>query len=760
MLAALKTIGEAIADAEFRDPWEQYWTPGKMADAQTVVVIRLVEREGEGGLDRVPDGDEDDQEQELVLDYTGTRLRSAGDPVDMARAYGYVYNHIRDQSLTQRVAGSPAKNLGYLMEWPDQEAIGDVRDAPLMRALREVFEREGDVIREGDESRGGVLDYFDTGDEDDGDEEDGDRSDERETLTPSSSEPVFLTIEVVDQSGASRWPGEIDAFREAARNYRRDKLATRSAGSGNTGEAVCSVCNERGPVYGAGAPLDRIYTLKRQGPFAGYNASEAWRNRPLCIECITAIETAWERFVGPQQYGLPGIRCKVIPYALPVSDGDEQLRTLIRHSRDDIIGTERYDGDEAKRPLARAWSGYRDEIDRGRVEDALRLSIIHYRKDQSRSHTMSLIDGVSQPGVERVEATAAAVTERPAYIAALRPGGPPEETGIRIAPSEREIWTGMWAYNLLAREASRSGDDPEPGDAQIWIEVTAALLTGGSLPFESVISAVADELRARIRSDRDQGIDRESDLNDPYYAPPFDGIHVAEIYVLLETLAACGVLDVEAGRESDSIDAKPTLRVTSLTAMSNDRTDRDDDQEQNDQDQNQELGSDAEYPSLGAAVEAYIDAHEPIAASPGRTAAFAMGVMSASLSSWQQRRDLNSTHLQNVDINSLSVDSLPRMRSKIWDKARTYNAQKGNYGTPWSDLHAIVDKAILDGESGGWEATRDDVQTYFIMGSVAGPRLSSLVESKQGDKDEDETADELPTEPESATEAEPEQLTD
>lgn len=755
MLAALKTIGEAITDAEFRDPSEQYWTPGKMADAQAVVVIRLVERESDA------EGDED---QELVLDYAGTRLRSAGDPVDMARTYGYVYNHIRDQSLTQRVAGSPAKNLGYLMAWPDQEAIGDVRDAPIVRALREVFDREGDVIRDGDESRDGVLAYFDTGDEngedENGETDEDDETDERETLTPSSSEPVFLTIEVVDQSGASRWPGEIDAFREAARNYRRDKLATRSAGSGNTGEAVCSVCNERGPVYGAGAPNDRIYTLKRQGPFASHNASEAWRNRPLCIECITAIETAWERFVGPQQYGLPGIRCRVIPYALPVPGGDEQLRTLIRHSRDDIIGTERYDGDEAERPLARAWSGYRDEIDRGRVEDALRLSIIHYRKDKSRSHTMSLIDGVSQPGVERIEATAAAVTEQPAYIAALRPGGPPEETGIRVAPSEREIWTGMWAYDLLAREASRSGDDPEPRDAQIWIEVTAALLTGGSLPFESVISAVADELRARIRSDRDQGIDRESDLDDPYYAPPFDGIHVAEIYVLLETLAACGVLDVEAARESDSIDAKPTLRVTSLTAMSNDRADRDDDQEQNDQDQNQELGPDAEYPSLGAAVEAYIDAHEPIAGSPGRTAAFAMGVMSASLSSWQQRRDLNSTHLQNVDINSLSVDTLPRMRSKIWDKARTYNAQKGNYGTPWSDLHAIVDEAILDGESGGWEATRDDVQTYFIMGSVAGPRLSSLVESKQGDEDEDETADELPTEPEIATEAEPEQLTD
>lgn len=723
LLPALRTIGETIGDEEFTDPYERYWTPGDMADTQAVVVVQLTER-------GAADGDEDETP---VYDHTGTRLRSAGDPVDMARTYGYAYNHIRDQSLTQRIAGSPEKNIKYMMQWVDQDEIGDVRDAPIVRALRDVFDRQGDEIRKD------ACAYFDT--DDDGDDDtDGeqDEQDERETLTPSSAEPVFVTVELVDADGTAHWPGEIDAIREGVRNFRRVKLANASAGSGNEGEAVCAVCDERTTVYGGGASLDRVYSLKKQGSFTGYNASDAWRNRPLCIECIDAIETAWERFVDPQQYGPPGVKAKVIPYATSAPGADEQLRDLIRRSRDDIIGTESYD-DEPDRPLARAWDGYRKAVDDGRTEGALRLAILFYSKEQSRAHTLAWIDGVSQHLVSRVEETAEAVVERPAYVAGLRPGGPPEETGIRVAPTERQIWTGMWAYDLLARESSRSGDDPEPSDDQIWIEVTAALLTGGSIPWETVISAVGAELRARIRRDREQGIEHESEIEDPYYAPPFDAIHVARAYVLLETLAELDVIDHRERRGSGGgIDRQPNHGHGDTDMSTDDTADR----------QQQYRDMDETYDSLGAAVEDYIERNPPIADSPGRTAAFAIGVMASALSAWQQNRGLNRTYLQTVDLDSVDIDRLPRMRSQIWEKAQTYNAQMGNYGTPWSDLHTIVDEAILAGERDGWGVSRDDVHTYFIMGSVAGARLNARVE-----REDDEAGIEAETAEQAAEQA-------
>lgn len=643
ILTALKHIGEAIAEGEYIDKWDQYYSPAKMRNAETIVVLRVVEQSaGE-------------------LAYDGSYLKDAGDPVEMAHELAYAYNHKRDKSLTQRVAGSPDKNVQYVLEWPTDESIGDASEADIITSLRQVFVKDyEDIVAD-------VSTHFD-----------GDGR-----LDPSSQEPVFITVEFRMSDGERMWPGDIQPIKEGIRNYYRDKAETMSAGSGNAGKTRCSVCDDVTEVYGAGTDMGGFFGLKKQGSFPEHNASEAWRHRPVCIDCITAIETAWDRFVTPQNYGAPGVRCRVFPYSLPVEGGLERLTALMNNARGDLLGTEGY-SDEPSRPLTSAWDHYMREVDLDMEEDVLRLAFLHYEKNQTRSSGMSWIDGVSKPYIGKIEEESTSVVESPIFRDGILVGGP--NSDIQIEPTEREIFTGMWAYSVLARESTRSGDDPEPAEDRFWLDVTQQLLTGCTIAYSALLSATADEICTR--ADRDL----ETEVEDGYYSPPLDTIHVAEVYHLIATLQQLELL------------ADPdTVYSTSMDELQD------------------------EYASLEDAVEAFIAGHESIDSSPGREAAFIVGVLASQLSSWQQQRGLNRTFLQNVTLETVNVGSLPKLKNKIWEKAKTYNAQMGNYGVPWTGVHSMMDEALLAGEEAGWDATRDELQTFFAMGATIGPRLSSRV---------------------------------
>lgn len=646
LLTALKQIGDTIAESEFIDKWDRYYSPGKMDGAESVVVINLQEKPNES------------------LTFKKVTLRDADDPVQLAHQTAYAYNHKRDQSITQRVAGSPRKNIIYVLEWPNQENIGDAADDDVISALRNVFEEEREAILEE------AMQYFEGSD----------------SLSPSSGNPVFVTVTVKRQGGQTDWPGDIPAVKEGIRSYYQSKIETTSAGTANTGVTECSVCGTRTDVYGAGATLDRLYSLKKQGWFPELNASLAWRNRPICIDCITAIETGWERFVMPQNFGAPGIRCRVIPYSLPVEDGQKRLGILIENARQDLLGTVA-GTDEASRPLSNAWDEYLQEVELDIQTDVLRLAFLHYRKDQTRSNTLNWIDGVRQPYVSKIAKTAASITTSPLYDARVLAGR--KEDDIQVSPTEREIFTGMWSYNTLARESTRSGDDPEPAERRFWLSVTQAMLTEGEVDFQALISAAATEIRHR--ADRDY----ESDVDDDYYSPPYDTIHISEVYCFVRTLSRLGILN-----ESDP------EGIQSMNDINDD------------------------YESLNAAVNAVLESHDSIDSSPGRRAAFILGVLASQLSSWQQRKRLNRTFMQNLSIESITPGSLPKLKTKIWEKAKTYNAQQGNYGIPWAGLHARMDEALIEGEEEGWQATRDEMQTFFTMGATMGPRLAQRVSDK------------------------------
>lgn len=642
ILESLQVIGETIAEEEFDEhPYATYYDPDALSGNQaieSVVVLRF-------------------EEDEDGLNYLGPRLVDPDEPLSMAIEYGYSnrYNQY-DHSLTQRASSSITKELDRLFAWPTSEEIGGAADEPLVVALDEAFEREADAIRDDIESREEAIEY-----------------------------KALLTVSLVDENG-ERYPGEVEVFNRGIRESYMATIETSSSAVECSGETRCTVCDELTRTFGLGANLDNAYTVKKQWPFPEYNSSLAWQSRPLCIDCVVDIEVALDHFIGAQDYGAPGVRCRVIPYALPVDGASERLRRLVKNGREPLIGTG--NEQERKRPLSAAWDAYRGEVELGIEDDFLRLAFTHYVRDSAKTHGVAWIDGISTDQVRELETTAETVLDESPVFEQKQLPKP-------NSPNERQIFTGMWLFGLLTEEIDSNHDGENTGDDSQWAEYTERLLTNGTIPHDAVVASVVREARARWRARL------EDEENYPY-----DGFHIANAYAFLRTCAEHGVL--RDARTEHSM--KPELL-------------------------------DGEYISFGAGLKEFVDAHPSIATSPGRKAGFILGAAAAQLSNWQIRRGLNRTFVQNRDVARLTTERLTEWQTYVWEKAKTYNAQAGNYGVPWSDAESLFHEAVLIGENEGWNATNDEIRYHYILGVNVGPNVARRARE---DRDDSESSDPLP----------------
>jgi death-on-curing protein len=436
ILESLQVIGETIAEEEFDEhPYATYYDPDALSGNQaieSVVVLRF-------------------EEDEDGLNYLGPRLVDPDEPLSMAIEYGYSnrYNQY-DHSLTQRASSSITKELDRLFAWPTSEEIGGAADEPLVVALDEAFEREADAIRDDIESREEAIEY-----------------------------KALLTVSLVDENG-ERYPGEVEVFNRGIRESYMATIETSSSAVECSGETRCTVCDELTRTFGLGANLDNAYTVKKQWPFPEYNSSLAWQSRPLCIDCVVDIEVALDHFIGAQDYGAPGVRCRVIPYALPVDGASERLRRLVKNGREPLIGTG--NEQERKRPLSAVWDAYRGEVELGIEDDFLRLAFTHYVRDSAKTHGVAWIDGISTDQVRELETTAETVLDESPVFEQKQLPKP-------NSPNERQIFTGMWLFGLLTEEIDSNHDGENTGDDSQWAEYTERLLTNGTIPHDAVVAS-------------------------------------------------------------------------------------------------------------------------------------------------------------------------------------------------------------------------------------------------------------------------------
>lgn len=695
MQAALRTIGQAIIDDEYTTEYEPYYTASPIAgpdkDVESVLVIRF---------ERIADR----------VEYLGTEVIQPEDsPEATANTFGYVYSSGKtDNSVTKRLTETrPAdERFPALVRWFDKDVLGDeLLSQPEIAGVRNILREELGATHERIEQDITALAH---------------RIEYRALLTLS-----------ITEEGEERYVGELAPYNEGMKRWAAQDLRTKSTAKDSYGYARCSICDAETECFGLGAKMAEQYTVKQQWPFPEVNSSEAWRNRPLCLECITAIEVASDRFLEPQQYGVPGIHCRVIPYALPMPGADEQLKRVIQEARVHLSGSDDAEPEgvpteesatSRERPLSTAWEQYQNAIETTDQPDGLRLAFSHVVRESTKVHGVAWIDGVS---IDQVVTLRTAIEQLyatdPVFEQGLLPRPDP--------PTERQLFSGGWLFNLLA---GTRGSDPQGqyiGDETPWVEYTEQLLTNGTIDYTELISVLMREIHTRYR-------DRlGTDTNYPY-----DGFHIAATY---------GFLRLAVNQD--------ILRDT--------HTDRDRDRD-GDEDGNTRMTTaplDGSYTSFGAGLQEFVNAHPSIEHSPGRTAAFVLGAVAAQLSNWQAYRNLSQTFVQSRDVDQLTAETLTRWQTDIWEKAKIYHAQAGRYGIPWADAEQLFHEAVLAGQNDGWQATAEEIRYHYVLGVNIGPNISQRAQENYGqetdtqrtdpapatrsESEESETTDDTPTPP-------------
>jgi hypothetical protein len=643
LLGALATIGEQIASEEFDTVYAACCDPGSLQGNQTIetVVELIFNHDGES------------------LTYTDYRIVDPGDPLEMAIQYGYAnrYNQY-DHSLTQRASSDLRKELPRMLDWPTDEEIGPVRENPFIKSLSAAFEQYQDAMEADVDAIADEVEY-----------------------------KALLTVRI-DEDGESRYPGEIESVMKGTFNAYKEGLHTGSNATGSTGEGRCSVCDAEETVYGLGAQLDAMYALKKQWPFPQFNASLSWQSRPLCEACIRHIETATKLFLDKQSFGAPGVRCRIIPYALPVKGGTDRLRTLASAARETI--TE----EDHQQPLGAAWNAYRERVDIGVDDDCLRLAFVHYERDSNKSHGIAYIDGVSVDRFTTIQTAVSDVIET-------------DDLGVftderQPSPlSEKSLFTGMWLYDLFCEESDSDFNGDRIGDSDQWVSLTEDLLTNSEISYPDVISGVVTEALARSRSTREESDDPE--FRSSNY--PYDNSHIVQAYAFVRV-------------------------IQQLNLLTDSRTDH--------SMQHETITGD--YTTFGDGLAEFVTAHRSIDESPGRTAAFVLGALAERLSAWQKQRNLNRTFIQNRSVSSLTTDTLTRWQRDIWEKSKTYNAQEGNYGAPWATATELFHDAVLVGQEDGWNATKEELQYHYILGTTIGPTVHARARENAQDTEDAEPA--------------------
>jgi hypothetical protein len=531
-----------------------------------------------------------------------------------------------------------------------------------------------------------------------------------DTIAPQVEYRALLTLSIIED-GEERYVGDLNSYNEGMKQWAAADLRTKSTAQDSSGFARCSVCDEETECFGLGAKMGEQYAVKQQWPFPGVNSSEAWRNRPLCMDCLTAIEVASDRFLETQSYGVPGIHCRVIPYTLPMPDADEQLKELIHEARfelaggneDQIVDEDNDEGideneeardDARQRPLSTAWEVYRQAVKADEQPDALRLAFSHIYRESTKTHGVAWIDGVSIDQVVTLQTGLEDLYENdPMFEQGLLPQ--PD------LPTERQVFSGSWLLWLLAGTRGSDHRNQYIGDETPWVDYTERLLTDGTIDYNELVAVLIREIRARYR-------DRLGD--DTEY--PYDGYHLAATYGFLRLASAQGIL-----RDTQTQTDEDEHRAMTMNSL------------------------DGSYTSFGDGIREFVAAHPSIDNSPGRTAAFVLGAAAAQLSNWQAYRNLSRTFVQTRDVDQLTAETLTHWQTDIWEKAKVYNSQAGRYGVPWSDAESLFHEATLAGENEGWQATAEEIRYHYVLGVNVGPNISQQAKENRQNEDVPPTED-------------------
>jgi len=273
MLQAIRELGEEKLKQEGRDP----------ENIATEVLTTVVQDPNEGG----------NYPYVLVVVF-----RKVGDEfvygrvqveqTDKTKISRYLYRRGSsqgpDRTPTSRITEISKTFQGKLIAWFTKHGL----DTAFFADLKEAIERDKDrILQDLQKEWQGI--YF--------------------SLKRQRKNAV-LTVATED-NGGFRYPGDFPEFRDLLQREIREKY-----GEVSQPDHICSVCGERREeVYGGAlTEVFKFYNLDKPGYIAGgFRRADAWKNFPICLDCILKIEegrkfiTEDERLVfrmGEQRYWL------------------------------------------------------------------------------------------------------------------------------------------------------------------------------------------------------------------------------------------------------------------------------------------------------------------------------------------------------------------------------------------------------------------------------------------------------------------------
>jgi len=210
-----------------------------------------------------------------------------------------------------------------------------------------------------------------------------DLSDKWNNIKPSlKRDQVCLFTLAIEENGEIKYLGDYQVFKDLLINsVKKDLRQIMQV------KHICSVCGEvKDEVYGDAIPF-AFYTLDKPGYIAGgFYKENAWKNAPLCLECILKIKEGKKFLEEKLKSTLGGQQYFLIPkFILGVKGVEEIVDTFFNYfeHRDDLL---------SQRTLKRISEDEKEILEElGKLKDVLTYNFLFFRADNPQVFKINLL---------------------------------------------------------------------------------------------------------------------------------------------------------------------------------------------------------------------------------------------------------------------------------------------------------------------------------------------------------------------------------
>lgn len=195
-------------------------------------------------------------------------------------------------------------------------------------------------------------------------------------------ESIFITIKI-KQDDKEYYPGDLDIFRKIlVKQVQNKNLEIYSE------NRTCSICKSRKDVVIGNAGIYAFYTLDKPGFITGgFRETFAWRNFPVCLECMRSLEEGRRYVEENLQFRFAGLSYQLIPkFILGRADKEDIVEILCDSSK--LISLKK----EAKKSYLADEEEILDIL--SKAKDILTVNFLFIKKQQSAEKILLFIEDV------------------------------------------------------------------------------------------------------------------------------------------------------------------------------------------------------------------------------------------------------------------------------------------------------------------------------------------------------------------------------